>query len=111
MTAFRTGPHRGWIELRQVLTSPMQLIGWLFFPAATVVVMYALRGTTVPGTKFSLGTQAVPGILAMNVAMTGVMGLAMALTMDREDGTLLRAKATRTACAATSPARCSPRQG
>ncbi|GAA1947384.1 ABC transporter permease [Amycolatopsis minnesotensis] len=94
MTAFLAGLRRGWIELRQILTSPMQLIGWLFLPAATVVVMYVLRGSTVPGTTFSLGTQAVPGILAMNVAMTGMLGLAMALTMDREDGTLLRAKAT-----------------
>lgn len=94
MTAFLAGLRRGWIELRQFLTNPMQLIGWLFLPVVTVVVMYVLRGSTVPGTAFSLGTQAVPGILAMNVAMTGLMGLAMALIMDREDGTLLRAKAT-----------------
>jgi len=56
--------------------------------------MYLLRNSTVPGTNFSLGAQAIPGILGMNVVITGLVGLALALTMDREDGTLLRAKAT-----------------
>lgn len=94
MNAVRTGLRRGGIEFRQVATSPADALGWLWLPIVALIVMYALSGTVVPGTDFSLGTQAVPGILGMNVMITGLMGLAMALTMDREDGTLLRAKAT-----------------
>ena len=55
--------------------------------------MYTLSGNAVPGTTFSLGSQAIPGILGMNVVMPGMMGIAAALTMEREDGTLLRMKA------------------
>ncbi|SFQ50629.1 ABC-2 type transport system permease protein [Amycolatopsis arida] len=92
--AVRAGLQRGWIEFRTIATSAADLLGWLWMPIVALVVMYTLRGTTVPGTTFSLGAQAVPGILAMTVVFTGMMGLAMALTSEREDGTLLRAKAT-----------------
>ncbi|MEE6257255.1 ABC transporter permease [Plantactinospora sonchi] len=89
----RVGLHRGWIEFRKAVTSGQELWGALFFPVIALIVMYLLRGSTVPGTTFSLGSQAVPGILALNIVMAGMTGLAVTLTMDREDGTLLRAKA------------------
>jgi ABC-2 type transport system permease protein len=92
--AVRAGLQRGWIEFRQIATSPVDVVGWLWLPVIGLVVMYLLRNSTVPGTNFSLGAQAIPGILGMNVVITGLVGLALALTMDREDGTLLRAKAT-----------------
>ncbi len=75
-------------------TNAGELLGWLWLPIVALGVMFVLRGTPVPGTTFSLGAQAVPGVLGFNVVFTGLLGLAMALTMDREDGTLLRAKAT-----------------
>lgn len=92
--AVRAGLQRGWIEFRQTATNAGEVIGWLWIPIIALVVMYALGGNKVPGTDFSLGSQAIPGILGMNVVFTGLLGLAVALTMDREDGTLLRAKAT-----------------
>jgi ABC-2 type transport system permease protein len=55
--------------------------------------MYTLSGSTVPGTAFSLGSQAIPGILGMNIVYTGMLGLSVLLTMERDDGTLLRMKA------------------
>ncbi len=94
LVAVNAGFQRGWIEFRQTATNAGQVVGWVFLPAVALLVMYVLRGTSVPGTSFSLGSQAIPGILGMNVVMTGLLGLALALTMDREDGTLLRAKAT-----------------
>jgi len=60
----------------------------------SLAVLYVLRKRPVPGTHFSLSVQSIPGILGMNVVFTGLLGVAIALTMDREDGTLLRAKAT-----------------
>ncbi|MFD5556872.1 ABC transporter permease [Streptomyces sp. NPDC127068] len=91
--ALRAGLHRGWIEFRQNVSNSQDIWGAVFPPAVSLAVMYILRDNTVPGTDASLGSQAVPGILAMNAMLTGLMGLAIALTMDREDSTLLRAKA------------------
>lgn len=90
--AIGIGLRRGLIEVRQILTNVAELLGWLWPSAVAVIVMYTLSGSTVPGTSFSLGSQAIPGILGMNVVMMGMMGLAMALTMERDDGTLLRMK-------------------
>ncbi|KAB2352564.1 ABC transporter permease [Actinomadura rudentiformis] len=92
--ALRAGLQRGRIEFRQTTTSPQDLWSVMFFPVIALVVMYMLRDNTVPGTGFSLGTQSIPGILGANVVFAGMMMLALSLTMDREDGTLLRAKAT-----------------
>jgi ABC-2 type transport system permease protein len=94
MSALGLGLRRGWIEFRLTVTNVGEVLGWLWLPVAALVVMYVLRDNTVPGTDFSLGAQSIPGILGMNVIMTGVVGLALALTSDRADGTLLRAKAT-----------------
>lgn len=92
--AVRAGLLRGWIEFRQTVTNAGELLGWLWMPGVALVVMYALSGNTVPGTTYSLGSQAVPGILGMNLVFFGVLGIAMALVMERDDGTLLRARAT-----------------
>lgn len=91
--AVRAGLQRGWIECRQSLANPAEMLGWVWPSLIPLVVLYALRATTVPGTDFSVGSQAVPGILGMNVVLVGMMGLAMALMTDQLDGTLLRAKA------------------
>jgi ABC-2 type transport system permease protein len=93
MVAVRAGVERGRIELRQNLTSAQDWWNALFVPVLSLIVMYMLRGTTVPGTDFSLGSQAVPGILGLNIVLTGLTALALTLITDREDGTLLRAKA------------------
>ena len=55
--------------------------------------MVLMRGSTVPGTDFSLGTMTVPSVLGMSLVFSGVVGIAAGLSVDREDGTLLRAKA------------------
>lgn len=89
--AFVAGLARGGIEFRHNIA---QAFSYLFFPAIALIVMYVLRGNTVAGTDFSLGGRAIPGILAMNIVFTGLMGLAATLIVERDDGTLLRAKAT-----------------
>jgi ABC-2 type transport system permease protein len=93
-TALRAGLRRGVIELRGTFTNGQDLWNYLFVPAVVLIVMFFLRGNTVPGTDFSLGVLAIPGVLGMLVASGGLMTLAFALMMEREDGTLLRAKAT-----------------
>lgn len=92
--AARAGFRRGGIELRQTLTNTQDMWGYLFWPVVYLVVMFFLRGVTVPGTDFSLGTLSIPGIVGMQIAFVGLMNVSMALLTEREDGTLLRAKAT-----------------
>jgi ABC-2 type transport system permease protein len=93
MVAVRAGIRRGGIELRQTLTNAQDLMNYLFLPAIFLIVMYFLRGHSVPGTDFSLSAMTVPSALGMQVAFGGLLGIAVALLTEREDGTLLRAKA------------------
>jgi ABC-2 type transport system permease protein len=94
VTAARAGLARGRIELRQTFTNAESLWGYLFPTAILLAVMFFTRGAEVPGTTFSLGAQMLPGALGMSVAFGGLMSVASMLTIEREDGTLLRAKAT-----------------
>jgi ABC-2 type transport system permease protein len=93
-TALRSGVARGGIELRQTLTNGVDLWMYLFPAIVGFVTVFFMRGATVPGTDFGLGASTLPGILGMNLAFTGMLGVAQLLVADREDGTLLRAKAT-----------------
>lgn len=93
-TAVRAGLVRGWIEFRQMLTTAEDVMGIIIPNAIFIMVMIFMRDAHVPGTEFSLGSTAVPGVLGMGIVFSGLVGIAAWLTVDREDGTLLRAKAT-----------------
>lgn len=94
MTAVIQGLKRGGIELRYTLTYWPDLLQALFIPAAGIVTLFLMRGHHVPGTTFSLGSLTLPGFIGMSFAMGGMLGVTGLITVDREDGTLLRAKAT-----------------
>jgi ABC-2 type transport system permease protein len=93
MVALQAGIRRGRIELRQTLTNAQDLANYLFLPTIFLIVMFFLRGKSVPGSHFSLSAMTVPSVLGMQVAFGSLLGIAVALGTDREDGTLLRAKA------------------
>src|SRR5690606_22667570 len=63
--AIRAGIRRGLAEIRQMLTSGPDLLSVLFFPTITLIVMYFLRDSTLPGTDISVGSAAMPGVLGM----------------------------------------------
>jgi ABC-2 type transport system permease protein len=90
----RLGLARGGIELRQVLTYWPDLFQNTFLPLAQILVLFLMRGHHVPGTSFSLGSLTLPSVIGMSFAFGGVLGVVGLLSVDREDGTLLRAKAT-----------------
>jgi ABC-2 type transport system permease protein len=92
--AARAGVRRGWIELKHTFTTPNDLVTQLVFTAILLTVMLWTRTTTVPGTRFSLGTAMLASMIGMNVGFNGMATLGGILTIEREDGTLLRAKAT-----------------
>jgi len=91
-TALRQGAVQGLIELRQSFTGG-ELISNLFWPIVTLVAIFFLRHRHVDGTELGLGALVLPGVLGMFVAL-GMLLTVQHLTADREDGTLLRAKAT-----------------
>jgi ABC-2 type transport system permease protein len=93
-TAVRAGLDRGRIELWQSFTIPGDAIQVLIFAGTSIGAMLAARSVHVPGTHFSLGSTILAGLLAMMVAFNGLSMLGAQLIMEREDGTLLRAKAT-----------------
>jgi ABC-2 type transport system permease protein len=93
VVAARAGVARGGIELRQTFTTPQDVWGYLFPSVVLLVVMFFTRGSTFGGTTFSLGAMMLPSVLGMGIAFSGLMTLTQVLTFEREDGTLLRAKA------------------
>ena len=90
----RLGVARGGIELRYTYTYWPDLLQNLFFPALQIVALFLLRGHHVPGSAFSLGSLTLPGFIGMSFAFGGLLGVVGLICVDREDGTLLRAKAT-----------------
>jgi ABC-2 type transport system permease protein len=91
--AARVGLGRGWTEFRHYLTNPQDLAWNVFVVTAFVVVLLFQRNTRVEGSALPLAMLTLPSILGMWVAIGGYQGAGGALAVEREDGTLLRAKA------------------
>jgi ABC-2 type transport system permease protein len=94
LSAARAGLFRGWIETRQLFTDTASVIGTFVFPVMYAIGLLVMRGKTVPGTDFALGAMVLPSLLGMSIAFGGLAGPVSTIAMDREDGTMLRAKAT-----------------
>jgi ABC-2 type transport system permease protein len=92
--AVRAGVARGWIEFKQTWTNLDDVVGQVVFVLLFLGTLFFMRNATLPGTSFSLGAATVPGVLGAGVVFQGLTGAAGYLAIDREDGTLLRAKAT-----------------
>jgi ABC-2 type transport system permease protein len=93
-TATRTGFSRGLIELKQTLTTFTDLWTYLFPAVLLLGTIFFMGDAHVPGTNFSLGARTLPSSFGMGLAFAGLVTVAQLLIVDREDGTLLRAKAT-----------------
>jgi ABC-2 type transport system permease protein len=92
--ALRAGVARGWIEFKQTWTNRDDVFGQFVFVALFLGTLFFMRNATLPGTGFSLGAATVPGVLGAGIVFNGLNSAAGYLSIDREDGTLLRAKAT-----------------
>lgn len=92
-TPVASGLRRAGIEMRTSLTSPQDLATMLLVSALTLVAIVFLRDKTVSGLPLSLGATILPSALGMSVASMGMTIMTQLLTIEREDGTLLRAKA------------------
>jgi len=90
-TALRTGFNRGLIELRQAF-SGAELAGQLLWPVVTLAAIFLMQDRRAGGSGLPLGAFVLPSVLGMFVAF-GMLLVVQYLTTEREDGTLLRARA------------------
>ena len=86
----RPGLARGVIELRQSVAGT-DLVGHLLWPVVTLVALVVLQHRDL-GAGVTLGAFALPGVVGMFVAL-GMLLDVQYLSADREDGTVLRARA------------------
>ncbi|MFC5828888.1 ABC transporter permease [Nonomuraea insulae] len=91
--AIRAGFQRGLIELRQSFTNGAELFSHVFWPLLMLGALWFMRDREFGATGLMLGALALPSILGMNISF-GMVSMSQILTAEREDGTLLRAKAT-----------------
>ena len=91
--AIRSGFNRGWTEFKLSLKSPQDQGFYLFTSALVLLYLWFNRNNDVEGTDLSYPTVVLPSMLGGLLVFSLIVGPAYALAMEREDGTLLRAKA------------------
>lgn len=91
--AVRTGLDRGWHEFKLSISSPQDQGFYLFTALIVLLYLFFNRDNEVEGTSLTYPTVALPSILGALVVFNLIIGPAYALAMEREDGTLLRARA------------------
>jgi ABC-2 type transport system permease protein len=91
--AIRTGIQRGWTEFNLSLRSPQDQGFYIFMALVILGYLFLNRDNPVEGTTLLYPTVAMPSILGAMLAFGMIIGPAYAIAMEREDGTLLRAKA------------------
>jgi ABC-2 type transport system permease protein len=94
--AVRAGLNQGRIELSHCFTMIEDAFEILPIPLTSIVIILGFRykPSNLPGTHFPIGSTLLAGMLVLNVGLNGITSFGMRLTAEREDGTLLRAKAT-----------------
>ena len=92
--AIKTGLGRGWHEFELSLRSPQDQGFYIFMALVTLGYLWLNRSNELEGTTMLLPTFAMPSILGALIAFGLVIGPGYTLAMEREDGTLLRAKST-----------------
>lgn len=90
--AVRLGFSRGLIETRDYLRNWSEMSFNVVLVVGIGLVLFFQRNTVVEGTSQSLAGIVLPGFLGMMAAWSGLAAAGM-LSVEREDGTLLRAKA------------------
>jgi ABC-2 type transport system permease protein len=90
--AVRTGLRRGGTEFVHSLRSTQDQSFYLFTGAGLVVYLWFNRDTEVEGTSLLLPAVALPSIVGGLIVFSALIGPAASLSVERQDGTLLRAK-------------------
>ncbi|MYT29404.1 ABC transporter permease [Streptomyces sp. SID8354] len=90
---WQAGMRRGGIEIRHLLRNRKELMGYV----SNIVVALVLAGfisDDVPGTKIPMAQLTLAGFSAYLLFQIGLLNLPQVLVTEREEGTLLRLRAT-----------------
>lgn len=90
--AVRIGLARGWTLFLHILTTVDGILNTVVWNGIPLVILILNRDSTVEGTSLSFAAVALPGFLGLLV-VASALGPAYYIAAEREDGTLLRAKA------------------
>jgi ABC-type multidrug transport system, permease component len=92
-TALRAGVRRGVVEFLNSLRSPTDVGFWIVGAIVTVVVLWFLRTDRIAELDITTAQFIFPGLLAVQLLIAATWGVGVMISTEREDGTLLRAKA------------------
>lgn len=90
--AVRIGLRRGWIMFMHVVTTADGIVNTVIWNGIPLAILVLNRDEIVEGTGLSLPVFALPGFLGLLIAASA-LGPAYYIAAEREDGTVLRAKA------------------
>jgi ABC-2 type transport system permease protein len=90
--AIRLGLRRGWIIFRHIITTTDGIANTAIWNGIPLVLLMINRTEMVEGTDLSVAAVALPGWLGLLIAASA-FGPAYYIAAEREDGTVLRAKA------------------
>jgi ABC-2 type transport system permease protein len=88
----RIGLERGWIMFRHVITTADGIWNTVIWNGIPLAILILNRGETVEGTDLPLAVVALPGFLGLLIG-AAALSPAYYIAAEREDGTVLRAKA------------------
>lgn len=91
--AIKVGARRGWREFGISLRNPEDLWFFVTWGLGILIYFFVNRGQDVEPIGLTVPQVALPSVLAAMLVFGGVVGPAFSLVMEKEDGTLLRAKA------------------
>ncbi len=92
-TAWRAGLLRGAIEVRHLLNNPKEMTGHLTNVGVALLVA-AYIGDDVPGTRTPMAHLVIAGFAAYLLFQIGLLNVPQMLVTEREEGVLLRLRAT-----------------
>jgi ABC-2 type transport system permease protein len=93
-SAARLGLSRGVIELAQFFREREGVVFVFLFPPLLLVIFGSVFGQQVAGTGLSVRQAFVPGMIASGIMAVGFQALAVAVAVERHDGTLKRLRGT-----------------
>src|SRR5690606_37559846 len=91
--AIRIGVKRGWTEFLHSLRQVADLAFYVVIGAGAFTSLTLTRATVIEGTSLTLPAVALPSLVPGLLVFGGMVSAGQALAVEREDGTLLRAKA------------------
>lgn len=90
-SALRLGLERGLIEFKILIKDPQTIIWSGIMTGIFLTVLWFQKDANIDGVSLALLT--LPSLLGVQIASSGFTDVASGISFDKEDGTLLRAKA------------------